>query len=322
MVVAEQQVVAVAGRVERRRHHQRQEPVLHQVELVDDLRPQQAQRVGERREREARHQLLGDGGAADHRVLLEHQRAQAGLAEVRRVGEAVVAAADDDRVEVVHAFFLSGSKNGIFVVRDPHRGVVVGDGQLEPQVGALGGEVGPHPRDADVPLEHRRVDERRAVADLARRRRRAPSTRRAAGARTWAGTGRRRGTAGPSPPSRRRSPVVSQRDVPSTSSRRIASDPTKRREPSRTPRSIQPKPSSLGVTQSASLNASRAVLPLDVDQGEPGLDAQRHQGLLAERPDAVVAPRLQHGVEHRDRVVRRARSARSRGRRCSRCATA
>ena len=101
MVVAEQQVVAVAGRVERRRHHQRQEAVLDQVELVDDLRPQQAQRVGERREREARHQLLGDRGAADEVVLLQHQRAQPGLAEVRRVGEAVVAATHDDRVEVV-----------------------------------------------------------------------------------------------------------------------------------------------------------------------------------------------------------------------------
>ena len=52
-------------------------------------------------------------------------------------------------------------------------------------------------------------------------------------------------------------PVVAQREVPSLSSRRIASLPTKRREPSRTPRSIQPKPSSLGVTRSASLNASR-----------------------------------------------------------------
>ena len=79
VVVAEQQVVAVAGRVERRRHHQRQEAVLDQVELVDDLRPQQAQRVGERREREAGHQLLGDRGAADQVALLEHQRAQPGL---------------------------------------------------------------------------------------------------------------------------------------------------------------------------------------------------------------------------------------------------
>ena len=72
-VVAEQQVVAVAGRVEVARHHQRHEPVLDEVELVDDLRPQQAQRVGERGEREPGPQLLGDGRAADERALLEHQ---------------------------------------------------------------------------------------------------------------------------------------------------------------------------------------------------------------------------------------------------------
>ena len=97
-VVAEQQVVAVAGRVEVARHHQRHEPVLDQVELVDDLGPQQAQRVGERGEREPGPQLLGDGRAADERALLEDERPQAGLGQVRRVGQAVVAAADDDRV--------------------------------------------------------------------------------------------------------------------------------------------------------------------------------------------------------------------------------
>jgi hypothetical protein len=101
VVVAEQEVVAVARRVERRRHHQRQEAVPHQVELVDDLGAQQAQRVGERREREARRHLLGDGGAADEVVLLQDQRPQAGLPEVGGVGEAVVAATHDDRVEVV-----------------------------------------------------------------------------------------------------------------------------------------------------------------------------------------------------------------------------
>ena len=117
VVVAEQQVVAVTGRVERRRHHQRQEAVLHEVELVDDLRPEQAQGVRERRELEPGHQLLGDRRAPDAVVLLEHQGAQPRLREVRRVGEPVVAAADDDRVVLVaHAFFLSGSKNGIFVV--------------------------------------------------------------------------------------------------------------------------------------------------------------------------------------------------------------
>ena len=62
-VLAEQQVVAVLHRRERRRHQDRHEAVLDQVELLDDVRPQQAQRVGERREVEARVELLGDGGA-------------------------------------------------------------------------------------------------------------------------------------------------------------------------------------------------------------------------------------------------------------------
>ena len=112
-------------------------------------------------------------------------------------------------------------------------------------------------------------------------------TRRAEGAETWAGTGRRPGRGGPSRPSRRRCRWSPSGCVPSLSSRRIASEPTNRREPSRTPRSIHPKPSSLGVTRSASLNASRASCHSMSISGEPGLDPQRHQGLLAERPDAV-----------------------------------
>ena len=58
-VLAEQQVVAVLHRREGRRHQDRHEAVLDQVELLDDVRPQQAQRVGERREVEAGTQLLG-----------------------------------------------------------------------------------------------------------------------------------------------------------------------------------------------------------------------------------------------------------------------
>jgi hypothetical protein len=97
-VVAEQQVVAVASGVERRGHHQRHEAVLHQVELVDDLRAEQAQRVGERGEREAGHQLLGDRRAADQVPPLEHQGAQARLGEVAGIDQAVVTAAHDDGV--------------------------------------------------------------------------------------------------------------------------------------------------------------------------------------------------------------------------------
>ncbi len=102
VVVAEQQVVAVPGRVERRRHHQRQEPVLDEVELVDDLRPQQAQRVGEGRETEARDQLLGDRGAADERPFCSSTSVRRpALARYAGVDQPVVAAADHDRVVLV-----------------------------------------------------------------------------------------------------------------------------------------------------------------------------------------------------------------------------
>ena len=47
VVLAEQQVVAVLHRAERGGHEDRHEAVLHEVELVDDVRPEQAQRVRE-----------------------------------------------------------------------------------------------------------------------------------------------------------------------------------------------------------------------------------------------------------------------------------
>ena len=73
-------------------------PCFGQLEVVDDVRPQQAQGVRERREPEARAELLGDGRAADEVAPLEDQRLEPGLREVGAVDEAVVAAADDDGV--------------------------------------------------------------------------------------------------------------------------------------------------------------------------------------------------------------------------------
>ena len=46
-----------------------------------------------------------------------------------------------------------------------------------------------------------------------------------------------------------------------------------------------------------------AVVPLDVDQRQAGLDAQHHQRLLAERPEAVAASGLEHRVEDVERVL-------------------
>ena len=73
VVLGEQQVVAVLAGRERRRHQQRHEAVLGQLELVDDVGPQQAQRVRERREPEARPELLGDRRATDQVAALEDQ---------------------------------------------------------------------------------------------------------------------------------------------------------------------------------------------------------------------------------------------------------
>ncbi len=97
-VLAEEEVVAVLHRSERRRHKERHEAVLRQLEVVDDVRPEEAEGVRERREPEARSELLGDRRPADDVAPLEDERPQAGLGEVGPVDEAVVAAADDDRV--------------------------------------------------------------------------------------------------------------------------------------------------------------------------------------------------------------------------------
>ena len=98
VVLAQPQVVAVLHRAEGGRHQERHEAVLGQLEVLDDVRPEQAQRVREGREPEARAELLGDRRAADEVAALEDQRPEPGLGQVGAVDQAVVAATDDDRV--------------------------------------------------------------------------------------------------------------------------------------------------------------------------------------------------------------------------------
>ena len=97
-VLAHEEVVAVLHRGERRRHEQRHEAVLRQLEVVDDVRSKKAEGVRERREPEARPELLGDRRATDDVAPLEDQRPETALGEIGPVDEAVVTAADDDRV--------------------------------------------------------------------------------------------------------------------------------------------------------------------------------------------------------------------------------
>ena len=98
VVLAEEQVVAVLLRAEGGRHEDRHEAVLRELEVVDDVRPEQAQGVRERGEPEARPQLLRDRRAAHEVAPLEDEGLQAGLGEVGAVRQAVVAAPDDDGV--------------------------------------------------------------------------------------------------------------------------------------------------------------------------------------------------------------------------------
>ena len=221
-------------------------------------------------------QLLGDRRAADQVAPLEDQGAQARLGQVAGVDQAVVAAADHDRVVrrvrrgwswlMGGAVFLAGLNSGSRAVRAATVVVWWWSASSRRTRRARRGQVGADPAEADVALQDGGVHEAGGVADLGRRRRRTASTRRAAGARPSAAAGRRRGAAASQSAQSTTRPVVAQRDVPSTSSRRIASRPMNARSSSWTPRSIQPMPELLGRDPLVVGERQPAVVPLDVDR--------------------------------------------------------
>src|SRR5439155_727799 len=87
-----------AKRRERAVERQDVEAVLRELELADDPRPQQRDDVAEDRKPKPREDLLGDRRAAHEVAAFEDEGLQPGTGEVRGADEAVVAAADDDRV--------------------------------------------------------------------------------------------------------------------------------------------------------------------------------------------------------------------------------
>src|SRR5213078_937433 len=81
------------------------EAVARQVQLADDLRPQQRNHIGADGKLEARKDLFGHRRAAHDAPALEHQHLLPGASQVGRVDQAVVAAAyDDDVVAGIHGF--------------------------------------------------------------------------------------------------------------------------------------------------------------------------------------------------------------------------
>ncbi len=69
-----------------------------QIEVANDLRPQQRNHVGAHREFEARENFFGAGGAAQHVAAFKDQNFLAGTRQIRGVDQAVVASADHDHV--------------------------------------------------------------------------------------------------------------------------------------------------------------------------------------------------------------------------------
>ena len=108
VIVDAPQVVAVRHRRERAVERQQLHAVARQIELADDLRPQQRHDVRADRELEAGKDLFGDGGAAEHVPPLEHQHLPPRPRQIGGAGQPVVAAADDDRVVFQRTGISSG----------------------------------------------------------------------------------------------------------------------------------------------------------------------------------------------------------------------
>ena len=78
--------------------------VARQLQIAEELRPQQAAHVGAVRVDPAFLNLTADRGAADPRVALQHQHLEARAREISRIGQAVVSGADDDGIVALHGF--------------------------------------------------------------------------------------------------------------------------------------------------------------------------------------------------------------------------
>ena len=113
VVVHAPQVVAVRHRRERAVERQDLQAVSRQVELADDLRPQQRHDVGADRVLEAGEDLLGDRGAAEHVPALDHEHLAARPRQIRGVDQPVVAPADHDHVVVGHKIRRAKTPGGV-----------------------------------------------------------------------------------------------------------------------------------------------------------------------------------------------------------------
>ena len=107
VVVHAPQVITVGHRRERAVERQDFQPVPWQVELPDDLRPQQRDHVRTLRKQEPGKNLFCHCGAAQHVPALENDDFLPCFCKIRGIDQPIVAAADDDHVVVLpHAVRL------------------------------------------------------------------------------------------------------------------------------------------------------------------------------------------------------------------------
>src|SRR6266508_887946 len=128
VVVDAPEIVAVRHRGERSVQRQNLETVPRQVQLADDLGPQQRDDVGRDGKMEAREDLFGDRRSAQDVSPLEHENLATRSREVGRVNETVVPTPDDDDV-VRFSHGALGKRPSILIIsaRDNRRnGVPVG----------------------------------------------------------------------------------------------------------------------------------------------------------------------------------------------------
>jgi len=98
LLAGEQQRAAIAEDVERAAEPDQAEAMPLEIEVADDLRPQQAEHIGGDRVAVSGVKLLRHSRAADHRPALQYERTKAAPTKISRRRQAVMPAADDDGV--------------------------------------------------------------------------------------------------------------------------------------------------------------------------------------------------------------------------------
>src|SRR5439155_22998363 len=106
VIVDAPEIVAVRHGREGAVERQDLESVTGEVEIADDLRPQQRHDVRADRKLESWEDLFGDRGAADDMAPLQHEHFPSRTREIRGGRQTVMAAANDDDVVFHTSYFF------------------------------------------------------------------------------------------------------------------------------------------------------------------------------------------------------------------------